>query len=54
MKSLLILISLAVAACSSGPPPLSVPPGDAAVWDLNPEHHPGYGSNDLIHPAEAN
>lgn len=49
MKALFVIATLAVAACSSGPPPLNHPPKDAAVWDLNPGRWPG--TNKLIQEA---
>ena len=53
MRTLIVLLLLTVAACSSGPPPLPTPGKDADVWDLNPGRWPGYGSNDLIHEANS-
>ena len=38
---------LALAACSTGSEPLSKPPDDAAVWNLNEGIQ--QGTNDLIH-----
>ena len=46
MKPLIVLLLLAVAACSSGPPELPTPGKHASVWDLNPGRWPG--TNDLI------
>ena len=47
MKTIALLVLLALAACSSGPAQFSKPDGDAQAWDLNPGRWPG--TNDLIH-----
>jgi hypothetical protein len=48
MKRLAVLILLALAACSSGPPAPPVPPKNAPEWPSNaPPLEPQ--TNDLIH-----
>jgi starvation-inducible outer membrane lipoprotein len=47
MKTLIaVAFLLVLAACSTRPEPLSKPPDDAAVWNLNEAMQKG--SNDLI------
>jgi hypothetical protein len=46
MKPLVIVILLAVAACSAGPPKLTEPPKNAPVWNLNPDRE--QGTNNLV------
>lgn len=47
MKPFMLVVLLALAACSSGPTQFSKPAADAQAWDLNPGRWPG--TNDLIH-----
>lgn len=47
MKTLGLLVLLALGACSTGPTQFSKPGADAQAWNLNPGHWPG--TNDLIH-----
>lgn len=52
MRTVLLVILLGLASCSSGPPPLSKPPEDAPVWNLNKGLV--QGTNDLIHEPDWN